>query len=73
MTNFETIQDIIAESLMISTSEIQPDSELAHLKNMDSLTFEMILVAIENKTGKTISPMDLMTVKTVGDLVGLLG
>lgn len=72
MTHFDTIQRLIVESLLIPAESIRPEDEIAQLKNIDSLTFEMILVSIESETGRTIDPMDLMHVKTVGDLAKLL-
>jgi len=72
MNHIDTVRRLIAESLLIPADSIHADDELAQLKNIDSLTFEMILVAIETETGRTIDPMDLMQIKTVGDLARLL-
>lgn len=72
MNHIDTVRRLIAESLLIPADSIQAGDELAQLKNIDSLTFEMILVAIETETGSIIDPMDLVQVKTVGDLARLL-
>lgn len=72
MNPIDTLRRLIAESLLIPESSIHADDELAQLKNIDSLTFEMILVAIETETGRVIDPMDLMQIKTVGDLARLM-
>ena len=67
------IQRIISESLLIPEQSIHLDDPIAHLKNIDSLSFEMIIVAMETESGQTIDPLSLMPVKTVGDLADLLG
>ena len=72
MNSIDTLRRLIAESLLIPESSIHADDELAQLKNIDSLTFEMILVAIETETGRVIDPMDLMQIKTVADLARLM-
>lgn len=72
MNHIDTVRRLIAESLLIPADSIHADDELAQLKNIDSLTFEMILVAIETETGKAIEPMDLMQIRTVGELARLL-
>lgn len=67
------IQGILAECLMIPASDIRLEDHIDRLKNMDSLSFEMVIVAMETESGKTIEPMRLMTLKTVHDLADLLG
>ncbi len=67
------IQRIISESLLIPEQSIHLDDPIASLKNIDSLSFEMIIVAMETESGQTIDPLSLMPVKTVGDLADLLG
>ena len=68
----DTLRRLIGESLMIPADSIKADDEIGQLTNIDSMSFEMILVAIENETGKAINPTDLMQVRTVGDLAELL-
>lgn len=67
-----TVQRIISESLLIPADSIQEEDLIVNLKNIDSLSFEMIVVSIENETDKIISPESLFTIKTVGDLASLL-
>jgi acyl carrier protein len=67
-----TIQRIISESLLIPADGIRAADPITGLKNIDSLTFEMIVVAMETECGKSIDPMSLMSLKTVGDLADLL-
>ena len=71
-TALATIQRIIAEALMIPADSIRADDPIANLKNIDSLSFEMIIVGIETETGRKIDPVDLMPLQTVGDLTKLL-
>lgn len=71
-TALATIQRIIAEALMIPADSIRADDPIANLKNIDSLSFEMIIVGIETETGSKIDPVDLMPLQTVGDLTKLL-
>ena len=71
-TALATIQRIIAEALMIPADSIHADDPIANLKNIDSLSFEMIIVGIETETSSKIDPVDLMPLQTVGDLTVLL-
>ena len=71
-TALATIQRIIAEALMIPVDSIRADDPIANLKNIDSLSFAMIIVGIETETGSKIDPVDLMPLQTVGDLTKLL-
>ncbi|UBB15759.1 acyl carrier protein [Comamonas odontotermitis] len=70
--SLEITRRLIAETLLIPQSDIHVDSEIAQLKNIDSLSFEMIIVAIETETGKLIEPMHMFDLRTVGDLAKLL-
>lgn len=70
--NLEITRRLIAETLLIPQESIQAHDEIAQLKNIDSLSFEMIIVAIETETGKAIDPMRMFELKTVGDLTRLL-
>ena len=66
------IQRIIAESLLIPAQSIHLEDPIASLRNIDSLSFEMIIVGIETETSSKIDPVDLMPLQTVGDLTVLL-
>ncbi|MDH5855735.1 acyl carrier protein [Lampropedia aestuarii] len=66
------IQRIISESLLIPADSISEDDLIVNLKNIDSLSFEMIVVSIENETDKLIDPDNLLRIKTVKDLALLL-
>lgn len=70
---FAAMQRIIADSLLIPADSIQLDDPIAQLQNIDSLSFEMIVVAMETETGQSIDPLQLMPAKTVRDLADLLG
>lgn len=67
------IQRIISESLLIPAQSIHLEDPIAGLRNIDSLSFEMIIVAMETDSGHAIDPVSLMPAKTVGDLADLLG
>ena len=71
-TALATIQRIIAEALMIPADSIRADDPIANLKNIDSLSFEMIVVSMESASGQSIDPLQLLPLKTVGDLAKLL-
>lgn len=72
MSSLETTKRIISECLLIPASSIQADDQIAQLKNIDSLAFEMIVVAIETETGKAVAPTDLIGLQTVQQLAKLL-
>lgn len=67
-----TIQRIISESLLIPAESIHEDDLIVNLKNIDSLSFEMIVVSIENETDRLVEPHNLLSIKTVKDLSVLL-
>lgn len=72
MSSLDTTKRIIAECLLIPADSIHADNQIAQLKNIDSLAFEMIVVAIETETGKAVAPTDLIGLETVGQLAQLL-
>lgn len=66
------MQALIAESLMVPADSIGADDAIATLPNIDSLSFEMIVVSMESASGQSIDPLQLLPLKTVGDLAKLL-
>ena len=70
--SLEITRRLIAETLLIPQDSIRSDDEIAQLKNIDSLSFEMIIVAIETETGTPIESMRMFELRTVGDLARLL-
>jgi acyl carrier protein len=68
-----TIQRIISKCLLIPAGSIAAEAPITGLNHIDSLSFEMIVVALETECGQDIDPLRLMPLKTVGDLADLLG
>jgi acyl carrier protein len=72
MNKLQTIRRIISENLMIAPESIQADAQITGLENINSLAFEMVVVAMEKERGRPIEPAELIPVKTVDDLAQLL-
>ena len=69
---FEEVVEMLAEQLSISKLEITADSQIVKDLGADSLDVVELLMALEDKTGKTIPDDKVESLKTVGDVVNLL-
>lgn len=72
MSELETIKTIIARAFFIPAASIADDADIAEIKGMDSLTFEALMLEIEQATGQEPDPVALMDVRTVADLARLI-
>jgi acyl carrier protein len=69
---FEQITKMLSEQLGIAQSKITLESDIIKDLGADSLDVVELLMALEDKTGKTIPEEQVTTIKTVGDLVKVL-
>jgi len=67
----ETFLREFAEILEIPSSEITQATELASLKNWDSMTVLSFMALVDEKFGGEVNPDDIETAQTVGDLYRL--
>lgn len=72
LSELETIKTIIARAFFIPVSSIADDADISEIKGMDSLTFEALMLEIEQVSGQEPDPVALMDVRTVADLAGLI-
>lgn len=74
MTNssLEDTRALLADVLQIPEEEIKPDRLLSTLGDFDSLSFEKLVLAIEELLRIKISGPDLLKISTVQDLVDLV-
>lgn len=69
---FEKIRSIVAEVLQTDGARIAEDTPLLELPNIDSLSFEMIIVSLEMEAGRDIAPTELLSLQKAGDLARFL-
>jgi len=69
---FEEVKKILAKQLRISEDRIKPESRILEDLGADSLNIMMLLMTIEEDYGIVIPDQELVTFKTVGDVVKYL-
>ena len=69
---FEEVAKLLSEQLNIDVSKITEGSEIIKDLGADSLDVVELLMALEDKTGKTIPEEKVANLKTVGDVVKTL-
>lgn len=66
--NFETVRNVIAESLGCDVEKVTLEAKLQEDLEADSLAAVELTMAIEDATGIAIDDAALPTLKTVGDI-----
>lgn len=66
------LTDIVATALLVPHEKVRLDAPLAASGDFDSLSFEIIIVAIEQELGYEIDPIQLLDISTLNDLAPLL-
>ncbi len=69
---FDEVAKMLAEQLDIPVSKVTLDSNIIDDLGADSLDVVEMLMTLEDTTGKTIPDDKVASIKTVGDLVGVL-
>jgi acyl carrier protein len=72
MDALETAKDILASCLFIPADKIGDDADIYGLKTMDSVTFETLVLEIEERIGQEVDVVKLLEMRTVRDLAGLI-
>lgn len=70
--NFETVRDVIAESLGCDVGKVTPEAKLLEDLEADSLAAVELTMALEEATGISIDDSALPNLKTVGDILDYL-
>lgn len=66
---FEQIRDILAKQLQVEAETITMETCISEDLGADSLDVVELLMTIEEEFGVTVPDDDVMTFKTVGDVV----
>jgi acyl carrier protein len=72
MQSLDTAKEVLAEALFIHKDRISDDAALNEVKPLDSLAFEALILALEEKTGKEVDAVNLIGIQTVRDLAGVI-
>jgi acyl carrier protein len=70
--NFETVRDIIVETLGCETEQVTLEASLADDLGADSLAAVELVMALEEAAGISIDDADAAKLKTVGDIMNYL-
>ena len=65
-------KNILAKCLFVSPDQIVADDVIAEIKPIDSLAFETIMLEVEDFTGQSVEPQDILELHTVADLAEIL-
>lgn len=72
MNSLDRAKQILSGCLFITEDAISSDDDINTLGELDSLTFELIVMEIERQTNKKVDPIKLLDLQTVKDLAALL-
>ena len=70
---FNKVADLLSEQLGISKSEIALDSDVIKELGADSLDVVQLLMSLEEDFGITVSEEEASNLKTVEDIIKLIG
>ena len=70
---FSKVADLLSEQLGISKSEIALDSDVITDLGADSLDVVQLLMSLEEDFGITVSEEEASNLKTVEDIIKLIG
>lgn len=70
--NFETVRNVIAESLSCDVEDVTMEAKLVDDLGADSLASVELLMAIEEATGVSIDDEAMPSIKTVADIMKYL-
>lgn len=69
----EKLLDMLSDYVDIEPSEITEDTDIRADLGMDSLQLANLAERIETEFGVTVSDRDAMNIRTVGDVLTLIG
>lgn len=64
---------IIADILEIELDEVKEDTELESFDTWDSVAVLAVISEVESATGKYLHASDILQLKTISDIIMLLG
>lgn len=68
----EQAKDILSGCLFLPKENIETNADISSLGELDSLTFELIVLEIEKNLGHEVDPVELLEMRSVKDLAQLL-
>lgn len=68
----EKAKSILSGCLFIPVESIADDADIGSIGEMDSLSFELIVMEIEKNIGHEVDPVALLEMQSVTDLADLL-
>ncbi|MDR2310752.1 MAG: phosphopantetheine-binding protein [Brucellaceae bacterium] len=68
----QATREILAGCLFIPADTIPEDADINSLSDIDSLTFELIVLETEKFIGQEVDPIALLDMRTVKDMAELL-
>lgn len=72
MNSIEQAKELLSGCLFIPKETIADNAKISALAEIDSLTFEMIVLEVEKLTQREVDPVKLLELNTVEDLAQLL-
>lgn len=70
--DFETIRNVIAETLGCDAEDVKPEATLTEDLGADSLASVELVMALEEATGISIEEGAMVNIKTVADVLAYL-
>lgn len=65
-------KELLAGCFFIPAESIADDADISALSDVDSLTFELIVLEAEKYIGHEVDPIALLDMQTVADMAALL-
>lgn len=72
MNALDEAKEVLSGCLFIPKEKIGDDASIQSIKQMDSLSFATVVLEIEGRVGREIDAVDLLGLRTVRDIAGLL-
>ncbi|WP_250065369.1 acyl carrier protein [Stenotrophomonas mori] len=63
---------LLSGCLFVPVEKIGDDDRLQTIKELDSLSFASIVVELESRIGHPVDPVELLELRSVRDVAGLL-
>jgi len=63
---------LLADALMITERDVPSDARLGHVEQWDSLAHARLLLALEEKLGRQLTPDEAVAIETLDDIARLL-
>ncbi|WOC14648.1 acyl carrier protein [Pseudochrobactrum sp. MP213Fo] len=72
MNKIADAKKLLSGCLFIPEEHIDENAELSSLAEIDSLTFELIVMELEKRLGHEVDPIALLEMRSVKDIATLL-